>query len=76
MTIYVVIGSGVIIAAYRGERGLDLAGQHSRCLTGTTVVACDLLDSLPPEITEDLAVEFNATDDDDTLVVNVDELDD
>jgi len=64
-----------VLAAYRGERGIDLAGQHSRCLLGATVVPCDLLDQLPPEIREDIQREWDSDGDDDTPVISVDEID-
>lgn len=69
--IFLVAGSGLIFAAYRGPRALDLAGQHSRCLLGATVVACDLLDALPPEIREDLFTEWDTDDEDVTPVITV-----
>lgn len=65
----------MILAAYHGDRGPELAGQHSRCLLGTTVVACDLLDTLPAEIREDINVEWDASDEDDTPVITLDEID-
>ena len=65
--VYLVMGAGLIVAAYRGARGPELAGRHSRCITGTTVVPCDLLDELPEEIREDINVE-TWTEDEDTPV--------
>ncbi len=74
--IYLVVGPGLVIVAYRGAHGVDMAGQHSRCMLGTTVVPCDLLDNLPQEIREDIAVEWDANDEDDTPVIDMDDIDD
>ncbi len=73
--IYLVVAPGFVFAAYRGPRGPELAGQHSRCLLGATVVPCDLLDSLPPEIREDINTEWDADDEDDTPVIGLDDID-
>ncbi len=73
--IYIVAGAGLILKAYRGPRAADLAGQHSRCVTGTVVVPCDLVDTLPFEIRRDLEVEWDADSDDDTPIDDIDQLD-
>lgn len=52
--VYLVVGSGVILAAYRRRETADI---HSRCLTGATVTALRVDDQVPPEILEDLEIE-------------------
>jgi hypothetical protein len=61
--IYVVFGGGIVIRAYHGPNGLTLAGIHSRCITGATVVPCDLSDSLPDDVRNDLSEEWGGDDD-------------
>ena len=61
--IYIVVGGCMVIAAYRGVNALTLAGIHSRCITGATVVPCDLSDSLPEEVRSDLSEEWGGDDD-------------
>lgn len=65
MRIHVVIGGGMVLGAYRQA---DSAELHRRCVTGATVVACDLLDAVPQEILDDVRVEWDADLDDDTPV--------
>lgn len=72
--IYIVIGGGLVIAAYRGINGATMAGIHSRCITGATVVPCDLEESLPPEIRNDIAEEWAG--DSDTPIVTINDVDD
>ncbi len=71
--IYIVITPGLLHAAYRRP---EQAGMHSRCILGATVVTCEILDDLPPEIREDLRTEFDSDEEQDTPVIQVDELDD
>lgn len=71
--IFVVMGGGIVFAAYRRP---DLAHRHARCLTGVTVepldtskispelrAAIEILDALPPEIAADIATDWEHDDD-------------
>jgi hypothetical protein len=58
--IHIVIGGGVVFNAYTRA---DLAYRHAMCVKGCDVVACQLLDELPPEIRTDLQVEWEGDDD-------------
>jgi len=69
--IFIVIGADVVLMAYRGANGPTLAGMHSRCISGTTVIACDLADALPPEILADIQTEWDSDADEDTPVTEV-----
>lgn len=68
------MGAGIVFGVYWRP---DLAFQHSRCITGTTVAVVDLddvpaalqaiitmeiLDELPPEIMDDLQIEWEHDD--------------
>ena len=68
------MGAGIVFGVYRRP---DLAFQHARCITGTTVAVVDLddippplqaiismeiLDELPVEILDDLEVEWEHDD--------------
>lgn len=86
---HVVIGNGIVFAAYRKS---DRAFRHARCLTGTNVITFDLntiaehmrplveaamLVELPPEIQADENTEWEHDDDiTPAVVVDVEDLDD
>jgi hypothetical protein len=66
--IHLVIAGDLVLGAYRAA---DSAELHRRCITGAAVVACDLLDSVPPGVVDDLAAEWDADPDDDTPVTEI-----
>lgn len=72
--IYIVFAGGIMFAAYRGVNALTLAGMHSRCVTGATVAPCELLDGLPPEIRDDISIEWEGEND--TPVIEVGDISD
>jgi hypothetical protein len=39
---FIVMGGGIVIAAYRGPRAYEIARRHSRCITGTGVEPLDI----------------------------------
>ncbi len=71
--IFIVLAGGLILDAYTNR---DSAELHRKCVTGADVVSCELRDQVPDEIREDLSVEWNAEESDDTPVMDVDDLDD
>jgi hypothetical protein len=79
--VHVVMGSGIIFGVYRRA---ELAYQHARCVTGTTVATVELdnvspsllaileaeiLDALPAEIQADIQASEWEEDDEITPVV-------
>lgn len=47
-TVWLVMGGGILIAAYRGESAYDHAQRHARCVTGTDAIPFDI--SQLPEV--------------------------
>lgn len=74
--IHIVIGGGIVLGAYR-PGSADSAELHKRCITGASIVSCELRERVPQEILDDLHAEWEGTDDDDTPVtmVSVDDVD-
>jgi len=71
--IYIVIGGQFVLGVYRAA---DSAELHRRCVTGARVVQSEILESVAPEILDDIMHEFDADQDDDTPVtaVNFDDI--
>lgn len=65
--IFIVIAGGLVLGAYSRS---DSAHLHARCVTGATVVDCELLDGVPDSVREDIASDFEYDGDEDTPVVD------
>lgn len=71
--IYVVIAPDpLVLGAYTLE---DSGHLHARCVTGAVSVPCELLDSVPATVREDMASD-DWDEGEDTPVVSVEDFDD
>jgi hypothetical protein len=70
VTIYVAMGGGVVLVV-----SADVETAYARCVEGAEVWPCELLEQLPEAIAVDIEIE-EWSEDNDTPVVSVDDVDD